>query len=292
MIEINIRPWVVIDSKTHVTTSYKITSDAAGNVILDSNYDDATNLNIWYSELIIPQGSTYYSSAQRKLNDGTILNWTTPVPLTPAYNPDGLLVNSEILIGIPITYVDINEVTNNAISTFTVSTSPFVSNGDSHYATHYYITDYYGKILYCDLYNTVDLTSTVIDKNAINLKEMNDIKIYVTHVGATGSESEPNYTNIELYKKNYNLITSLTSVDSSTDLVLNYTKTDVNLSLNIVKIELLYNNSVIWTHEPGSFASTVTVPGVSLNPSAIYSLKTYVEEGGVLFNNISPLTTI
>jgi len=69
MITIKIKLWPNVGPLTHTATDYQVSSNINFTNILDSHLNDAVNLTVYYSQVIIPANTTYYVRVRRHLLD-------------------------------------------------------------------------------------------------------------------------------------------------------------------------------------------------------------------------------
>jgi len=69
MITLKLKQWVVIDNLEHVATSWRVCDSIDLDNVLDLVEKDEDRLNLYYSPVVVPIGSTYYVQAKRHFKD-------------------------------------------------------------------------------------------------------------------------------------------------------------------------------------------------------------------------------
>ena len=290
VIDVHINEWVPINGLTQTATSYEIYSDQALTTLMFSKYNDTVNLTRIHSGLTIPAGQTYYSRTQRILSDGTILPWTPAIPVSESYNIDAFIVPTRIHIETPVLNIDTVALTDVNSTTFAISGSSFISTGDNHYATHWYITDKENNVIYSNLMDTVNLTSITLNKVALQLHLVTGIKVHAVYLSGTLVESGVAAVAMDLFSKNYSLST-LTGLVATANIVINFTKIDTTKEANIARVEVVSNGNIIFFQDIPLDSASVTIPSGTLTPATNYVLRLYTLDKGLLFKEDHILTT-
>ena len=295
---IKLREWSGVGNTTHVATSYRIATDESMTNIVDELDHSTTNLTLYNSNVTIPLNDTYYVSVKRFLlgenNTEIATDWTSPVPMRNYELPTGVMVENDIVVDLPFIYVDKEEVLDNSKAYFTFRTSSFRSNTEGHSATHYFIYDITGKLIYSNMNETKDKLAMSINKVDINLYSMTALVFKVIHVTPTGIESPVSTLRMDLIDSNVNIVSRLSSIVPHTDYPIKLSKVNPDLELGITAIELLSidETDVLWKAYivPGSL--DYTIPYTALGPDSKYILKITTTDGYKVVYIKKVLTTV
>jgi len=282
MVSLKIKPWDPIDGLEHVKTNWRIATDIEMTNILEEITESDVWLILWYSNITIPSGVTYYAQAQRILSDDTVLAWTNPIPIRNHNNSDSILLQEQIKIDTPIVNILEND------DTLTISTGAAKLTADSHFATHWILRNAKKEVIYVNLYDETDLTVKEISKELLDFDNLAGIYAEAIHITATGVESKIGSRYIDIMDVNFEIINNLRYLEPYTDLVLKLSKIDPTLPIGVSKVVLksMYGDEIIYTDTFSSEVSLITIPKELLLPNKEYVIELYVTNtNGV--NNIA-----
>lgn len=295
---IKLREWSGLDDTTHVGTSYRIATDEAMSNIVDELLNSTTNLTLYNSTVTIPLGTTYYVSIKRHLVtvNGTQVQteWTTPIPMRNYDNPTGVMVEVDITVDTPFIYIDMDELLDDSKNTFLFKTSGFRSNSEGHSATHYFVYDSVGKLLYSNMNVDDDKTGVVVDKLEVNLYSMSELVFKVIHVTPTGIESPVSTYTATLTTTNVGIASRLSNIVPFTDYTLRLEKVDSSKPMEIRAIDVMSIDEidVLWSANIIPDKLDYVIPYRILGADSKYLLRVTTTDGTKKVYTKKVMTTI
>jgi len=277
MITIKFKNWVVIGGLTHTASTFEIATDVAFTNILETVTDEVVYKDIYYSNITVPVGTTYYVRGMRQLTDinGVITYspWSNAIPVTNVTDVSTLLLTSDIIIDEPIVTVDPAEVTGSA-TTITVTTTSYRGVGDGHVATHWVVTDDRDNIVYSSLRDTVNLTSITIDKTLIDVLSYNTLKFTAIHVSGVGVESLPGTTIVNVGTFNFTITSTMDRVIPFNNYKVKLAKIDPSIPIGIIRVTLnsTISNQELWALPVTTDITEIIIPGGILQDDSLYYL--------------------
>ena len=273
MILVTLKPWQKIEGINHVRTLWEVSDTERFENILET-LESNTLLESYFSNIFIPVGSTYYVRATRIFNtgDSSVLD---PIPVVNyGSESDSMLLSEDTIIDMPFVYINKEDVLSDN-TYLNVTTSEFRCNSDDHGYTHWIITDGNGDILYCNLYDKVNLTSIQIlnDYTYKNKTKLNFIAIH----GSLSCIESPVGKKVLSLTANYNFEVNngMGWVEPLKDFKIVFTPIDTNYGTNIFKVELLdYATETVLATLDGSNDEYV-VPFYYLLENMRYKIKVY-----------------
>ena len=190
MLTLTIYKWPEVELEIgleHVSTDWEVASDVGFTDIIDSIYESTDFITLYTSNVVVPEGITFYARARRVFNDGSKSNWIeSSVQATTefAYTPLG-----KDYIAYPSIVVDDSSDPSNII----ITTSAFYSGIDSHAFTNWCIKNKNGDTIYHSLKDATNLTSITVAKTLIGYDNLNSIDIFVSYGGISGRHSKVGY---------------------------------------------------------------------------------------------------
>lgn len=279
MITIKIRDWVTIGGVTHIATDYQVASDPSFTNILDNHPNDAQNLTVYYSPVVIPLNATYYIRSRRRFSNNTIGSWGDTVAITNTQNNGGVIAYTKIKVNQPIVTVDKVSLSDHAVGTYTVTTSQFNGVGEGHGYTIWSVLNDKNEVIEY-VKTTTGLTSITFNKFNANgthrLAGTKHIRVIAIHGTLTNIESSPGETTINLSTANFTLSTVNKIVQSGVNLTVSVNSIPNTLNNQASKIDLTdINGNVIYTAPVLPNTSSVVIPGSELLPGMNYELVGY-----------------
>lgn len=276
MITAIIKPWVPINGLEQTSVSWVVGTSVDENGLVTDIIDQALNsdmLTMFYSDVEVPIGVTYYVQAKRHFNDSSADYWGKPLAVSSGeIDFNNIILNGDIFIEQPYVIVNGDDFKSEN-SKVTIKTTRFRSNLDTHFATHWIIKDGSGKVLYINLLDKVNKTSIEIDNDYI-YRSKSKLKVIAIHVGASRVESKVGYKDIVLNDKvNYEITTKLLNVDPLEDLIVKF-KPVTDYDLRIVRVDLV--DGVTGSDVLSNLTITddkLTVPWYLLQEGSKYKLK-------------------
>ena len=274
ILTLKLRKWVPLNGLTHIGTNWVVATDVGMLNQLDT-VSSTTDIDVYYSSVTIPIGHTYYISAQRQLSDGSLTPWTTPVPVTNTDTDNGLVLSHDITVDKPIVMVDTDVLHDRSQDELIIRTTSFRGEGDGHGSTSYIILGDNNKLLYRNLYDTVNKTEVSISKDGLDIESHNDIRILVAHNTTLGVESEFGVAKVNYRNFNFIVKNKLDRVVPYSDHTLFIEKVDTSLLTGIVRIDIktLDEDTLIWSQLISNDVLEFNIPGTILEPNSTYRIE-------------------
>jgi hypothetical protein len=237
MFILKLNNWSTVEGLKQIATTWQLASDSNFTQILESTKSD-TMLFVYQSDVTVPVGAVVYARAMRHFNDNTADYWTdATMMINNEEEYSSMLLSKDVVVETPIVFANTDELLG-IDPTFTITTSKYKGDGDSHYATHWVIKDAVENILFTSLYDTVNKTSITITKTP-NITSKSILKIYAIHVSAGSVESQPGIYNLITALYNYEITSDLSLVNGMKDYTLTFKRINENIQMRMHKIVLL-----------------------------------------------------
>ena len=298
MITLKLKPWVPIAGLEHMKSSWQVATDAEFTNILDDVIESDEYLNIYYSSVVIPEGTTYYIRARRHYNNDTSSDWSAAIPVVPKVDDSNLLITNDVIIDKPMVYLDLDVIKDDDTDSFIIETSVFRSTTEGHFGTTWIIKDGSGKILFISLSDEVNLTSIIVPKSDVNIENVSLINVYAVHMTASGISSEVGIKTLILSEDVYNYEINnndLQRAIPNADYTLSLNKIDLTLPYGVTSITVTNAfdiESTLYHKDISIEDSTIIIPGDVLQPdiSYIVALAGYNIDGQHIRNIIMKTT--
>lgn len=285
---IKLRKWSGIDDTVHVATSYRIATDETMLNIIDEVIESSDKLNLYNSDITIPLNTTYYVSVKRKIlsTSGVVLGteWSTPTPIRNYESPTGILVEDDIYVEMPYIFVDKADILDESTDTFFFRTSEFRSNSEGHRATHFFIFDSLGKLVFKRMNEIIGKLGVNVGKLNINLGSTSELIFKVIHVTPSGVESPVSKLYVNLTKSNVAITSRLKNIVPFTDYTLRITKINNSDTLRVSNIVItnIDETEDMWSADIIPDKLEYVIPYRLLTPDSKYVLKvTTIDIDGV-----------
>lgn len=221
-----------------IGTTFELATDPGFKNIIFSERRDLPNniLHIVFNYVLEPL-TTYYVRGIRHFEDST---QDEPTEYSEVMSDSGiyyrLCYNTENKVSVPWVRVNTDELFDDEVEHFTVSTSKFKAKESGHVSTNWIIEDGAGKILFTSLGNTKDKTSIKIMKTA-DILNRNKLYFKVIHVGTENVESEVGCFMINQEKFNFEVISPLHDIKPAEDYQLLLRRaTEGTMGVNMVQV--------------------------------------------------------
>jgi hypothetical protein len=299
MITLKLKPWVPIAGLVHDKTSWQVAEDILFENILDDVKDSIEYLNIYFSNVVVPEGNTYYIRAKRHYNNDTYSSWSAPIPVVAKVDDSNLLITNDVIIDTPSIYVDAVQIKDSESPYFDIETSLFKSTTEGHFATTWIIKDGSGKILLSDIFDVDNLTNIRIMKSDVDLTNISIVNIHVIHMTASGICSEVANKTLLLTDELYNYEVDnddLQRIMPNADYIIKFSKVNDALPYGITKLTIknaFGDGPILFSKDMLITDNTVLIPGSVLQPdtSYLFTLVGYSSQGQQA-NNIVVKTTL
>lgn len=277
MITAMIKKWKVINDLEHIATTWVVGTslDSEGMVtnVID-RADKSDMLTMYYSDVEVPIGATYYIQAKRHFNESSVDYWSKVLSITSEeVDFDNILLNGDVRVEQPYILNDKEDFFSGK-EKITLRTSKFRSNLDLHLATHWMILDGAGNVLYINLMDKVNKTSIDID-NSYVYQNKSKIQVLAIHVGVSGVESKLGKREYIMNNGgNFEITTNLSSVVALEDLNIKFKTIIPNQDLLIVNIDLVHGvTGEMILPSLAMTNNTITIPWYILQEGSKFKLK-------------------
>ena len=277
MILVRIRKYANLQNVQHIATSWKVASDKAMTDIIDEK-PNSNMLELYYSNIEVPDGVTYYVQARRHFNQSNMDYDVEPIAVSnndQAYN--NMLFQEDSYIEEPYVVINRDELMNNDDATLTFKTSKFRSSYDKHKATHYIILDSNNEVIFTRMNETQHLTSLEIP-NSWEYRNRNKVTFMAIHVGASGMESKVGKKVLFFNRDiNWKFDKNIVSVEPNIDLTLTFIPLN-DTPVDIRRVELITptTGEIVLTFDQFPITE-FTIPWNLLLEDISYDLKiTYI----------------
>ena len=258
MILIAIKKWTPVAGIEHLTTTWEVATDKDFTNIVERK-EASVEKDVFFSELAVPTGATYYVRGKRHMNDPSADFYSDTIIIQgKREDVKGILLLEDFYIDTPSIYVDEDELATEG--SFEIRSSRFRGNMDSHDYTHWIILDSYGKTLWQSLYDTEHKLS-IVCPIATEIRSKNNIKILCIHGSLMGIESHPGKYEIGSTESNFEITCNLEELKAYKDNEITFKAIDASKGIGISLIELIdgsQNDKIIrsWNNIMG----TITIP--------------------------------
>lgn len=292
MVTLSIRPWVVLGGILHTGTNWQIASDIGFTDIQDELMNSSDFINVFYSNVMIPLGETYYVRSQRILDEGTLLPWSDPVAISNTYDNNAILSNDIISIDKPSLSIDPAEIYDNLNPTISVTASNYSAIGDGHYCTHWFFLDENNKIVWNSVYDKFNLSNIIINKSDISMDQIKSLTIKAFYATATGIISDVAEYYIDFHIVNFNITNDLDlPINANQDYIINFAKPTAELNMNITGIYLYNgNNTQVFNQDISADISSITIPAAAIAITDTYTMNIYFNEDDKIYYRTYTLT--
>jgi len=280
MITIKIKPWSGIGPLTHIATDYQVASDSNFTNILDDHVNDAVNLTVFYSQVVIPSNTTYYVRVRRHLKDistnvTTVSIWGDTIAVANTSNGNGMLSYTPVKVFQPVVTVDTVALNDPLSNTFTVSTSAFVGHNEGHGETLWAVLNDKNEVLLHNVSN-INLTSIVFTKLNNMLLNTKYLKIIAIHRTHTNIESPVGSVIVDISNVNFSIIVNNTIHAAGIDLPISIVRQSGLPNNELSRIALIdINGTEIWTLPISPGTNSAIIPGLLFDAEMQYIVTAY-----------------
>ena len=289
---IRLKPWVSVDNETHTGTSAQISTTPDFTNIVAEIVNSSTNLLVWDSGVVIPEGSTYYVRARRHFSNGITGPWLPTATISNLKDNQGVLMTNEIVVATPIVSVDKDELLGDS-PTFNIKTSDPIITGDGHKSTTYLISDDDDRVIWRSVNDTTNKTSITVPKSGLNILSHNNLKFTAIHTSQSGISSSAGVSIITVNDTNFTFASNMDRVIPNVDYPIVFRKINNSLPISIYRVELAsLSDDVIWRCEVNGDVTRVIIPGDLLLPTTKYKVKVYSNKNPSKLTVVSKLLTV
>jgi len=253
VIVVKLKKWVPIDGIEHITTSWYVATDIEFTNIV-TTVENSDMLEMYYEDITIPVGSTYYVKAMRHFNDGSVDYWSEIVPVSNIEDQySTMLLATDTIVDEPTIYCNrehmvsdgcINSIIDIDVNNIILETSKYRGTNDGHLYTHWFILDESNKLIYTNLKNNINKTSLTLDKRTIDYNNRSNITIKAIHESSNGIISGIGTLTINKYDINFVVEQDIESVIPYNNLSISFRAIDITKDTGITLVNLLYYGNI------------------------------------------------
>lgn len=277
MIVVHTKKWTPIDNIEHVATTWTLSRDEGFTDIVEK-YERSDMLYSLYSLLTQPKDVTYWVKARFHFNDPEIDHDLDPIAVTnneETYSE--MMLNEDIVVEQPYVYVEKEDILNNiGISdTIPVKCSKMKCNVGGHVATHWFVYDGLGNLLWFKLNDTENLRSILIPSLPV-FRTKSRLRFMCIHRDITGAESKAGFKDIVFRSKlNFEITTNLINLVPFKPLDIKIKTIDPLMSHGIMEAWLVNVNDTSGSDkiEVKIVDDTIKLHWALLTPKTKYKLK-------------------
>lgn len=257
---------------TNVSTSWKVTSDLSGLVILDQITESIEMVNQYFSSVLVPIDTPVYVWYSMKMSNGEVKDFVGPIEYVNRTNNVTNVISPLARVDTPILTLSSATPVDSNIDTLTINTSSF--RGDEYdglAATTWYVKAD-GKIIYSVIESDMHKTSISISKQALSLGQYNSITIGAKHHSSNNGSSEFGKLNLELtlYPFKYVGDTIISSIDDFKFDIVNNDNTN-NVYMSAITLREVSNSEIVYQNLTPT--NNTTIPSTVLNYNTKYKLE-------------------
>lgn len=257
---------------TNVSTSWKVTSDLSGLVILDQITESVEMVNQYFSSVLVPIDTPVYVWYSMKMSNGEVKDFVGPIEYVNRTNNVTNVISPLARVDTPILTLSSATPVDSNIDTLTINTSSF--RGDEYdglAATTWYVKAD-GKIIYSVIESDIHKTSISISKQALSLGQYNSITIGAKHHSSNNGSSEFGKLNLELtlYPFKYVGDTIISSIDDFKFDIVNNDNTN-NVYMSAITLREVSNSEIVYQNLIPT--NNNTIPSTVLNYNTKYKLE-------------------
>lgn len=257
---------------TNVSTSWKVTSDLSGLVILDQITESTEMVNQYFSSVLVPIDTPVYVWYSMKMSNGEVKDFVGPIEYVNRTNNVTNIISPLARVDTPILTLSSATPVDSNIDTLTINTSSF--RGDEYdglAATTWYVKAD-GKIIYSVIESDMHKTSISISKQALSLGQYNSITIGAKHHSSNNGSSEFGKLNLELtlYPFKYVGDTIISSIDDFKFDIVNNDNTN-NVYMSAITLREVSNSEIVYQNLTPT--NNTTIPSTILNYNTKYKLE-------------------
>jgi len=217
MLTLRMAKWPDDTGLVHESTTWQIATDAQFENIMDETEKDETFLDIWYSNVVVPKNEVYWGRSKRHFDNGTETDWISPVKLLPAEAGDNVDIKPEVVVETPYAFIDKEEVLDENQEQITLKSGAFRCKHDGHLATNWILRDGAGRAVYIKMYDKVNKNELILSKAEVDIENVNNLTLEVSHVTANNYESAFGRHKINLNKYKFEVLSNTHSVSPIKD---------------------------------------------------------------------------
>lgn len=217
MITLRISNWPVIEGLGHTSTTWQISDKTDFVLLLDEVVESNEFLNVYRTNIVVPIGKEYYARAKRFFSNGSSGEWIGPIKIISNESGDNVDIKPFVIIEEPSVRLEIDEI-NNLIK---IKSGSFRCDVDGHKSTCWVLKDSLNRVLYRNMYDTVNKREITIDSTNI-INNTNKLIAEVCYVSTNDFESHFGKYIMELNKFNFEITSNLNSVPINEDLEIKF----------------------------------------------------------------------
>jgi hypothetical protein len=245
--------------ETHISSTWKVTSDVNGENIVFLLEDSAENILNIGLDLVIPENVTYYVFVKRHFSNNTTSDWIGPNEIN--HVEDNEIYISE-LVRVEIPSLSVENLDNDEENIVIKGRGISGDNLEGLDSVLLFITDARDNFIHIGKYDSNTIELSKID---LNLNNYSEINIKVIYRDLTGVESPISILNAKIEEFSFDITSSLKNVNPYQDLKITLNQNDPTVSITEVRLttvdgktmSILAKDEVI----TGNDFNTMTIPG-------------------------------
>lgn len=267
---------------TNTATSWKVTSDIAGLLVMDTVSESTTMVNQYFSTVLVPVETPVYVWYKMRMSNNELKDWVGPIPYVNRQNNVTNIISPIARVETPILTLSSATPIDSNIDTITINTSRF--RGDEYdgleSSTWYIKAD--GKIIYSVINDEINKTSLSVSKQALMLGKYSNIIVGCKHQSSNNGSSEFGMLSIDLSLYPFTFVgaTSVSILDDYTFSLVNKDTTNAVYISSIILREISTNNIVYQNDTP---SNTTVIARTIFDFNTKYKLELTIKHSNTIY---------
>lgn len=267
---------------TNTATAWKVTSDIAGLLVMDTVSESTTMVNQYFSTVLVPVETPVYVWYKMRMSNNELKDWVGPIPYVNRQNNVTNVISPIARVETPILTLSSATPIDSNIDTITINTSRF--RGDEYdgleSSTWYIKAD--GKIIYSVINDEINKTSLSVSKQALMLGKYSNIIVGCKHQSSNNGSSEFGMLSIDLSLYPFTFVgaTSVSILDDYTFSLVNKDTTNAVYISSIILREISTNNIVYQNDTP---SNTTVIARTIFDFNTKYKLELTIKHSNTIY---------
>lgn len=267
---------------TNTATAWKVTSDIAGLLVMDTVSESTTMVNQYFSTVLVPVETPVYVWYKMRMSNNELKDWVGPIPYVNRQNNVTNIISPIARVETPILTLSSATPIDSNIDTITINTSRF--RGDEYdgleSSTWYIKAD--GKIIYSVINDEINKTSLSVSKQALMLGKYSNIIVGCKHQSSNNGSSEFGMLSIDLSLYPFTFVgaTSVSILDDYTFSLVNKDTTNAVYISSIILREISTNNIVYQNDTP---SNTTVIARTIFDFNTKYKLELTIKHSNTIY---------
>ena len=267
---------------TNTATAWKVTSDIAGLLVMDTVSESTTMVNQYFSTVLVTVETPVYVWYKMRMSNNELKDWVGPIPYVNRQNNVTNIISPIARVETPILTLSSATPIDSNIDTITINTSRF--RGDEYdgleSSTWYIKAD--GKIIYSVINDEINKTSLSVSKQALMLGKYSNIIVGCKHQSSNNGSSEFGMLSIDLSLYPFTFVgaTSVSILDDYTFSLVNKDTTNAVYISSIILREVSTNNIVYQNDTP---SNTTVIARTIFDFNTKYKLELTIKHSNTIY---------